>query len=153
MVGGPDTLQLQFTWRGQEGSTPTSSQVFSYEYHFWSKNCHMTVVRSSWHISPTVLAKMWRLVGCSRKISNLFFFTSFFLQRWCKSFQNMYDKLWAEVDRLPRKFNFVQENKKWTKMMDNLSDILTLECAGLQTDDTRSTFGLFFTSLGYNGSN
>ena len=38
-------------------------------------------------------------------------------------------------------------------MMDNFLDILTLEGAGRQTVDTRSTSGLPLKSLGYKGSN
>ena len=37
--------------------------------------------------------------------------------------------------------------------MDNLSDILTLEGAGRQNVDTRFTFVLLLTTLGYNGLN
>ena len=36
-------------------------------------------------------AKIWRLVGCTK------------IDRWCISFPNMYDKLWAKVDRLAGK--------------------------------------------------
>ena len=44
--------------------------------------------------------------------------------------------LLAKVDRLVRKTYFVQKN---TKIMDNFLDRVTLEGAGGQTDDTRST--------------
>ena len=37
--------------------------------------------------------------------------------------------------------------------MDNVSDMLTLEGAGGQTDDTRSTFRVPLKTFGYNGSN
>ena len=37
--------------------------------------------------------------------------------------------------------------------MDNFSDRLTLEGAGGQTDDTRSTFWVNLKTLGYDGSN
>ena len=48
-----------------------------------------------------------------------------------------YDK----VDRLAGKTYLVQKKTpKTPKIMDNFSDRLTLEGAGGQTDDTRSTF-------------
>ena len=58
--------------------------------------------------------------------------------------------LLAKVDRLVRKTYFVQKN---TKIMDNFLDRVTLEGAGGQTDDTRSTFRVPLKTLGYNGSN
>ena len=70
---------------------------------------------------------------------------------WNNSFQNMYDTLKAKVDRLARKTYFVK--KKTPKFMDNFSDRLTLEGAGGQTGDTRSTFGPLMKSLGHNRSN
>ena len=48
---------------------------------------------------------------------------------------------------------FCQKNLETPKIMDNFSDRLTLEGAGGQTDDTRSTFRPPLKSLGYNGSN
>ena len=44
-------------------------------------------------------------------------------------------------------------SKKTPKIMDNFSDRLTLEGAGGQTDDTRSTFWVNLKTLGYDGSN
>ena len=75
----------------------------------------------------TVLAKMWRLVGCSKSV-------------W-----HAIGKSWP----FGRKIYFDQKNlKKHQKVMDNFSDRLTLEGAGDQTGDTWWTF-----SLGYNRSN
>ena len=62
----------------------------------------------------------------------------------------MYDMLQAKVDRWSGKIYFV---KKKAKIMDNFLDMLTLEGAGGQTDDTRSTFRVPLKTLGYNGSN
>ena len=59
--------------------------------------------------------------------------------------------LYTKVDRLAGKINFVK--KKTLKIMDNFSDMLTLEGAGGQTGDTRSTFRVRLKTLGYNGSN
>ena len=54
----------------------------------------------------------------------------------------MYDMPQAKIDRLARKTYFVKKKKKRkkTKMMDNFLDRLTLEGAGGQTEDTRSTY-------------
>ena len=68
------------------------------------------------------------------------------------SFQNMSDMLWAKIDSLARKIYFVQKNPKTPKIIDNFSDMLTLEGAGRQTN-TRSTFRGPLKTLGYNGSN
>ena len=68
-------------------------------------------------------------------------------------FQNMYDMLWAKVDRLAGKIYFVQKNRKRPKTMDDFSDMLTLQGAGGQTDDTGLTFRVPLKTLGYNGSN
>ena len=66
----------------------------------------------------------------------------------------MYDILWTKIDHLAGKIYFVQKiPRKTPKIMDNFSDMLTLEGAGGQTDDTRSTFRLPLKALGYNGSN
>ena len=73
------------------------------------------------------------------------------INHWNNSNQNMYDMLQAIVDRLARKTYFVQ--KKPPKIMDNFSDRVTLEGAGGQTDDTRSTARPPLKSLGYSGSN
>ena len=70
--------------------------------------------------------------------------------RWNKSFQNMYDMLQTKVDRLAGKTYFV---KKTPKIMDNFLERLTLEGAGCQTDDTRSTFRPPLKTLGHNCSN
>ena len=51
----------------------------------------------------------------------------------------MYGILKAKVDHLAGKTYFVKKTKT-PKIMDNFSDRLTLEDAGGQTDDTRSTF-------------
>ena len=59
------------------------------------------------------------------------------INRQNNSFQNMYDMLQAKVDHWSGKIYFV---KKKAKIMDNFLDMLTLEGAGGQTDDTRSTF-------------
>ena len=61
---------------------------------------------------PTVLAKIWRLVGCWKRC-----FLIAKIIRWNKSFQNMYDMLQTKVDRLAGKTYFV--NKKTPKIMDN----------------------------------
>ena len=61
----------------------------------------------------------------------------------------MYDMLQAKVDHWSGKIYFV---KKKAKIMDNFLDMLTLEGAGGQTDDTRSTFRVPLKTLGYNGS-
>ena len=63
----------------------------------------------------------------------------------------MYDMLQTKVDRLAGKTYFV--NKKTPKIMDNFLERPTLEGAGGQTDDTRSTFRPPLKTLGYNGSN
>ena len=57
---------------------------------------------------------------------------------WSNSFQNMYDMLWAKVNRMTGKNTFCK--KKTPKIMDNFSDRLTLEGTGGHTDDTRLTF-------------
>ena len=62
----------------------------------------------------------------------------------------MYDILKAKVDRWSRKIYFL---KKKAKIMDNFLDMLTLEGAGSQTDDTGSTFRVPLKTLGYTGSN
>ena len=52
----------------------------------------------------------------------------------------MYDMLWTKFDRLASKLNLVRkklENPK--KIIDISSDVLILEVAVGQTDDTRST--------------
>ena len=72
------------------------------------------------------------------------------INRQNNSFQNMYDMLQAKVDRWSGKIYFV---KKKAKIMDNFLDMLTLEGAGGQTDDTRSTFRVPLKTLGYTGSN
>ena len=65
----------------------------------------------------------------------------------------MYDMLKAKVDRLAGKIYFVQKKHlKTPKNMDNFLDRLTLEGAGGQTGDTRSTFRPPLKSLGYNRS-
>jgi len=65
----------------------------------------------------------------------------------------MYDMVYAKVDRLAGKTYCVQKKRKTPKIMDKFSDRLTLEGAGDQTDDTRSTFRVALKILGYNGSN
>ena len=77
----------------------------------------------------------------------------FQLNREVSSFPNMYDMLLAKVDPLAEKFNFVQKNQKTPKFMGNFWDMLILEGAGGQTEDTRSTFMIPLKSWGYNGSN
>ena len=48
---------------------------------------------------------------------------------------------YGKVDRLAGKTYFVKKKHlKTPKIMDNFSDRLTLEAAGGQTDDIRSTF-------------
>ena len=59
------------------------------------------MVKSSFHTCPPVLAKMWRLVGCS-------IFSKYF-KSTVYSFENMYSMLQAKVDRLAGKFNLVQK--------------------------------------------
>ena len=57
------------------------------------------------------------------------------------------------MDRLAGKNYFVQKKHlKTPKIMDNFSDRLTLEAAGGQTDDIRSTFRVTLKILGYNDS-
>ena len=58
---------------------------------------------------------------------------------WNNSFQNM--TCYGKVDRLAGK-TYVSQKKhlKTPKIMNNFLDRLTLEGAGGQTDDTRSTF-------------
>ena len=74
--------------------------------------------------------------------------------RWKKSFQNMYDMLQTKVDRLAGKTYFVKKKHlKTPKIMDNFLERLTLEGAGCQTDDTRSTFRPPLKTLGHNCSN
>ena len=68
--------------------------------------------------------------------------------------QNMYDMLWAKLTVWPGKLILSKKNHlKSPKIMDNFSDRLTLEDAGGQTGNTRSTFGVPLKSLGYNCSN
>jgi len=62
----------------------------------------------------------------------------------------MYDMLQTKVDRLAP-YYFV--NKKTPKLMYNFLERPTLEGAGGQTDDTRSTFRPPLKTLGYNCSN
>ena len=49
--------------------------------------------------------------------------------------------------------SILSNKKKTPKIMDNFLDMLSLEGAGGQTDDTRSTFRVTLKTLGYNGSN
>ena len=66
----------------------------------------------------------------------------------------MYGILKAKVDHLAGKTYFVKKKHlKTPKIMDYFSYRLTLEGAGGQTGDTRSTFGVPLKSLGYKGSN
>ena len=53
----------------------------------------------------------------------------------------------------PGKLILSKKNLKTPKIMDNFSDRVTLEGAGGQTDDNRSTFRTPLKSLGYNSSN
>ena len=53
----------------------------------------------------------------------------------------------------PGKLILSKKHLKTPKIMDNFSDRLTLEGAGGQTGDTRSTFRPPLKSLGYNRSN
>ena len=69
------------------------------------------------------------------------------INRKNNSFQKMYDMLEAKVDRLAGKIYFVKKKKK---IMDNFSDMLTLEGAGGHPDDTRSIFRVPLKTLGYN---
>ena len=57
--------------------------------------------------------------------------------------------LYAKVDRLAGKIYFVQ---KILKIMDSFSDMLTLENAGRQRNDTRSTFRVLLKTLEYNSN-
>ena len=57
--------------------------------------------------------------------------------------------LYAKVDRLAGKIYFVQ---KILKIMDSFSDMLTLENAGRQWNDTRSTFRVILKTSEYNGN-
>ena len=66
------------------------------------------------------------------------------------SFTNMYDMLWAKFDCLAGKFNFVKKKTKTPKIMDNFSDMLTLEGCGRRRNKTMLTLGFLLTNLGYN---
>ena len=46
-----------------------------------------------------------------------------------------------------------KKKRKAPEIMENFSDMLTLEGVGGQIDDTRSTFRVPQKTLGYNGSN
>ena len=64
----------------------------------------------------------------------------------------MYYMLQAKVDRLAGNI-LSEETPKTPKSMYNFSNMLTLEVARGQTDDTRSTFRVPLKTLGCNGSN
>ena len=66
----------------------------------------------------------------------------------------MYDMLQTKVDSLAEKTYLVKKKHlKTPKIMDNFLERLTLEGAGCQTDDTRSTFRPPLKTLGHNCSN
>ena len=67
----------------------------------------------------------------------------------CKSFSDMYNMLWAKVDRWPEN-RFLQ--KKHLKQ-PVLLGFLTLGGRGGQNIDTRSASSLPLEIWGYNGSN
>ena len=67
------------------------------------------------------------------------------INRWNNSSQNKCDMLQEKVDRLARKTYFVK--KKTPKIMDKFSYRVTLEGAGGQTGDTRSTFRVLLKNL------
>ena len=97
----------------------------------------------SLHMRPTVWAKIWRLVGCSKL---LFWYLKLLAGtiafRICMT-------CYGKVDRLAGKLILSKKNHlKTPKIMDNFSDRLTLEGAGGQTDHTMSAFRPPLKSLG-----
>ena len=57
----------------------------------------------------------------------------------------MSDVLQAKADRLAEKFNFIKKiTPKIPKIMDDFSNLLTLEGSGRRRKDTKSTLGIFF---------
>ena len=64
-----------------------------------------------------------------RMLKNCFLIAQ--MNRQINSFQNISDVLYAKVDCLVRKFNYVQKRpRKTPKIIDNFLDMLTLEGAG-----------------------
>ena len=71
------------------------------------------------------------------------------MNRQINSFPNMYDTLKAKFDSLTGKFDFVKKKPENTEIIDNFSDMLTLEGSGRRRNKTRSTLGFLLTNLGY----
>ena len=124
----------------------------------WVKWTILRSFRATWVTLPDCIGGVtWQHIGlhcvdvrwvCSVHVSDLQWSIRGFKKKlWHSVRSNLHTSLTVLVKILSKKA------PKTLKMMDNFSDILSLEGAGPRPNDTRLTIRFLLTNLGYNGSN